>query len=368
MRVLYDHHAFSLQDVGGITRYFSELLDHAAPAVQCQLPLVLSNNLYLRDRRHTSHLAIRPQWLAEKAWRASSQINQWAAGRALRRGDFDVFHPTLNDTDYFLPLLVGRPYVVTVHDLIPFLYPQYYANAAREVATRVISQATRIIAVSENTRADLLRLLPVVPERVHVVPHGRTAVAPASTALPVPEHYLLYTGTRHYYKNFSCLLTALASLRPRHPRLHLVCAGGGPFTADEQQRLLELGLADRVRQLGPVSDQQLARLYHDALAFVFPSHYEGFGLPILEAFAQGCPVVLSQASCFPEVAREAALYFDPHRPDELAAQLDRLVADAELRQHLRRAGELRSQDFTWRHTAALTHRVYQAAREVSVFA
>ncbi|KAA9339260.1 glycosyltransferase family 4 protein [Hymenobacter busanensis] len=366
MKILYDHHAFSLQDVGGITRYFSELLRHAGSGTQCELPIVLSNNLYLHDRQHTRHVSIRPQWLAEKAWRLTGQINQWAAVRALQRGDFDVFHPTLNDADYFLDLIGDRPFVMTVHDLIPLLYPEYYPHASVAGLARQTARATRIIAVSENTRADLLRLLPVEPEQVVVVPHGTSPAVPSRTGLAVPEHYLLYTGTRRFYKNFDCLLQAFALLRPHHPQLYVVCAGGGPFSPAETAQLEQLGLADRVVQRGPLSEAQLAYLYAQAQAFVFPSHYEGFGIPILEAFAHGCPAVLSHASCFPEVAQEAALYFNPNSPAHLAEQLGRLLAEPALQRQLREAGHRRGHDFTWARTAALTHRVYQEAREVRV--
>ena len=142
-----------------------------------------------------------------------------------------------------------------------------------------------------------------------------------------------------------------------------VCAGGGPFNEDELRRLREAGVAGHTHQLGYLTEGQLHHLYHRARAFVFPSLYEGFGFPILEAFAQQCPVVLSNASCFPEIAQDAAQYFDPHNAEDLHEQLDRVLYDRALRQILVRRGLERLHDFTWAHTVAETHRVYQEARE-----
>ena len=127
--------------------------------------------------------------------------------------------------------------------------------------------------------------------------------------------------------------------------------------------LREAGVTDYVQQYGYLADAQLNGLYRGAAAFVFPSRYEGFGLPILEAFGQSCPVVLSRASCFPEIAQEAALYFDPLNPTELREQLARVLTDAPLRTQLTHQGLLRVRDFTWAQTAAATRRVYEQARE-----
>ncbi|UPL50278.1 glycosyltransferase family 4 protein [Hymenobacter sublimis] len=364
MRVLYDHQAFTLQDFGGVSRYHHELLCHAN--WQSELAVALSNNLYLRDRKYSNHRTFLPDVALRGRWRVIKHFNHRASVQALRRGAFDVFHPTLTDNDYFLELLEDRPLVITLHDMIPALFPQYYTNRDGNTLERIARRANRIITVSEHTRADVLRLLPVTPEQVCVVHHGHAdrEYSSSGPALPTPERYILYTGSRALYKNFRVLLEGLALLPPAVAAgLHLVCAGGGAFTAAEQQELQRAGWARRAHQFGPVSDAQLNTLYRNALAFVFPSEYEGFGLPILEAFGQQCPVLLSHASCFPEIAQEAALYHHPHRPAELAQQLERLLSDARLRQDLIRMGQLRLLDFTWQQTARRTRAVYEAASQ-----
>jgi glycosyltransferase involved in cell wall biosynthesis len=363
MKILYEPETFSIQDVGGVSRYFYELIDNAGPDVACELPVVLSNNLYLAERRHTRHLRLLPGVPVPGLWRLLQYANRQAARRAIRRQNFDVFHPTVNDQTWFLDLLGDKPFVITIHDMIPALFRDYYQAAGSALST-LASRAARIITVSENTRADVLRLLPVPPEHVAVVHHGHAVRDyPTAPAVAVPDEYLLFTGSRRAYKNFGVLVRAFGLLHQEYPALHLMCAGGGPFTPTELEELRQAGVAGRTHQLGYLTDAQLSQLYRGARAFVFPSRYEGFGFPILEAFGQQCPVVLSNASCFPEIAQDAALYFDPTDADDLHEQLDRVLYDRALRQILVRRGQERLHDFTWARTVAETHRVYQEARE-----
>jgi glycosyltransferase involved in cell wall biosynthesis len=362
MNILYDHQAFTVQDVGGVSRYYRALLDHAAPDIRSHVPLALTNNLYLQDRQHTDHYRFFPGLNFKGRFSLMWRLNAQVARRALRQRDYDVFHPTLNDNDYFLEdLPADKPLVITIHDMIAAQQPQQFPWVDHSVLPRLAARAAHIITVSEHTRADVLRLLPIDPERVSVIHHGFTP-AEASAGL-VDQGHLLYVGTRSGYKNFDCLLTAFAELVrvPATAQVRLVCAGGGPASATETARLEELGLLGRVHFTGTVTEGELMSLYRSAAAFVFPSHYEGFGFPILEAFGQHCPVVLSNASCFPEIAQDAALYFDPQQPSDLAVQLGLLLQDAGLRKQLVHLGSLRLQDFTWTQTAARTHEVYRAA-------
>ena len=365
MKILYEPETFSIQDVGGVSRYFYELIDHAGPEVSCELPVVLSNNIYLKDRKHTRHLGLLPGVPVPGLWRMMQYANRRASCKAIQRQKFDVFHPTVNDQTWFLNLLGNKPFVITIHDMIPALFGDYYQPTGTELST-LAARAARIITVSENTRADVLRLLPVPPDHVSVVHHGHVVRhGPAQLPVATPDDYLLFTGTRRDYKNFGCLVQAFGLLRAEYPGLHLLCAGGGAFTEDERSLLRQAGVAGRVHQLGYLTDGQLNQLYHRARAFVFPSLYEGFGFPILEAFGQQCPAVLSNASCFPEIAQDAALYFNPYDANDLREQLDRVLYDRALRQIMVRRGQDRVRDFTWARTVAETHRVYEEAREDS---
>lgn len=366
MRILYEPEVFSIQDFGGVSRYFYELIDHAGPTLNCELPVVLSNNIYLKERKHTHHLQFMPGLPVPGGWRVIRYANRCAAQKAIQRQNFDVFHPTLNNSAYFLDALGNKPFVITIHDMISTLFGEYYGQPDATLAL-LASRAARIITVSEHSRADLLRLLPIAPEKVKVVYHGHAARDYPHQTLPTcPDNYLLFIGKRDNYKNFGCLVEAFGRLvRQDQLDLHLVCAGGGNFTAAEQQQLRQVGVERRTHQFGYLSDGQLNQLYRGARAFVFPSQYEGFGFPILEAFSQHCPVVLSQASCFPEIAQDAALYFNPQNARELQAQLIRVLCDRELRLTLTRRGQTRVRDFTWTRAVARTRQVYEEAREMA---
>ncbi|WP_216679867.1 glycosyltransferase family 4 protein [Hymenobacter siberiensis] len=363
MKVLYEPETFSIQDYGGVSRYFYELIHHAGPGLTCDLPVVLSNNLYLRDREHTRHRQFLPGLPVRGRWRVMQYFNRRAARRAIARQDYDVLHPTGNDQAYFLDIMGDKPLVITIHDMISTLFSEYFQSRGPELGL-LAARAARIITVSEHTRADVLRLLPVRPERVVVVHHGHV-VHHNSSPVPVaaPDDYLLFTGTRRDYKNFGCLVKAFGLLHQQYPGLHLMCAGGGPFSEAELVMLREAGVAKRTHQLGYLTDDQLNQLYHRARAFVFPSLYEGFGFPILEAFGQQCPVVLSNASCFPEIAQDAAQYFDPYDADDLREQLDRVLCDRALRHTLVNRALTRVRDFTWERAAAQTRQVYEEARQ-----
>jgi glycosyltransferase involved in cell wall biosynthesis len=194
---------------------------------------------------------------------------------------------------------------------------------------------------------------------ISVIYHG-CSLQPQSAArkLPqLPEQYLLFVGERGRYKNFPFTLRALAPLLLGNSGLNMVCAGGGAFTGEEHAMLDGLGLHGRCRQFS-LDDTELAAAYSGAVTLVFPSLSEGFGMPVLEAFACGCPALLSSRTSLPEVGGEAVLYFDPENMEELRTQAERLLVDASLRAGLIAKGLARVREFTWERTAAATRDVY----------
>jgi alpha-1,3-rhamnosyl/mannosyltransferase len=223
-----------------------------------------------------------------------------------------------------------------------------------------------VIAVSAATRADLLRHFRVPAERVVVIPEAVDAefrprpmeeVQAVRQRYHLPEHYLLYLGINKQHKNLVRLVEAYARLEPGVPAL--VLAGReDPRYPQARQRAAELGLAERVRFPGDIANADLPALYSGAMLFVFPSLYEGFGLPPLEAMACGTPVACSQASSLPEVVGEATLRFDPYDVEAIAQGLRQAVQDEPLRKHLGEAGVARAAQFTWERAARETMRVY----------
>jgi len=357
MRILFDDHIFSIQRHGGVSRCFAEIVTElrARPGVQVVLPFRRAINAHLLDQPDLDV----SDFLGGRHFPGKRSLlrghNKLLVRKALRRGAFDVFHQTFYDAE-LTGLLHGRPMVVTVHDMAPELMPDSFAHpeTIHPGKRALCGAAAGIVAVSETTKADLVRLYGIDPARVQVVHHGLSQDAvwvpgrPAGVALP--DRYLLFVGRRDGYKNFAGAAATLAATLARRPGLHLVCVGGGALGDAERRPFLEAGCAGRLHQ-HTLNAADLAHAYAHADAFVFPSLYEGFGLPILESFANGCPAVLSERSCFPEIAADAALYFDPAAPDTLADALDRVLDDAALRARLTDAGRRRVRDFTW--TAAV---------------
>lgn len=364
MRILYDHQIYDSQLHGGISRYFFELLSrlYGRDDVSVRLGALLSNNAYLR---HATFPAPRPFFPSVKPLRKGgviTTVNRWWARRLLRRGELDLLHPTYYDP-WFLPELRGRPFVLNVHDMVHELFPGLFSpdDPTRERKRALAERAAGIIAISESTKRDLVRLLAVPEERVRVIPLA-AALPPPAEARPadLPGRYLLFVGQRAGYKNFLPLLGAVAPLLRDEAGPSLLCAGWKPFSREERDAIAGAGLAGRVLHRPAPDDAELATLYRHAAAFVFPSRYEGFGIPALEAFSCGCPAALARASSLPEVGGDAAAYFDPEDPASMRAEIARLLGDAGLRRTLVERGRRRLGEFSWDRTAEETLAFYRA--------
>ena len=206
-----------------------------------------------------------------------------------------------------------------------------------------------------------MEYLNVPEEKIDVIYHGLDP-QPLAEGRPdgLPDEYILYVGDRRGYKNFELVVNGFARLTRDYPRLHLVLTGR-PLSKSEKELLANYGTEQRVTVMSDISDTVLAQLYRNARLFVYPSLYEGFGIPILEAFAQQCPVVLSRASCFPEVAADAAEYFDATSADGLVSAMKRVLIDDSHRHELTEKGTRRLSLFTWDETARRTEETYMKA-------
>lgn len=298
----------------------------------------------------------------------------WHRARAplpvqLMIGGFDLFH----SPDFTLPPVLGRPTVLTVHDLAFLRTPECAFPALRsyleQVVPRSIRRATRIVAVSESTRRDCIGLLDTPPEKVTTILEGvgeafRAPLDPAKDRAlirnaGITDSYILTAGTLEPRKNHVRLLEAYAHLRAQGVDLQLVVAGRPGWMYEPiHEAVLRLKLAGAVTFLQP-DDVLLAALYGQADVFVFPSLYEGFGIPPLEAMACGAPVVCSNSSSLPEVVADAAVLFDPLDVDAIAAGITRLLEDRALARRLRARGLERAATFTWARAAQQTRDLYR---------
>lgn len=366
MKILYDGQIFDFQQFGGISRYFYELMRcySAAGTPQFELACPYTTNAYLWS---APFLKLNTM-LTRKRFMGSGLVNNLlargknrsAAEAALQSGNYDLFHPTYYDP-YFLDHLGGKPFVLTVHDMTHERYPDCYpaADPTSEWKRLLVERAAHLITVSDSTKNDLIEFCRVSSEKITVIHHGCSLepITGSEEVQLLPEKYLLYIGERSRYKNFAFAVRALAPLFREQSGLQLLCVGGGVFTPEELALLAELMLTGRCRQIR-LADAELATAYSHAVALIFPSLCEGFGIPVLEAFACGCPAILSKRTSLPEVGGDAALYFDPESGEELLSQTARLVTDKSLREELVQAGRERIREFSWARTAAETRAVY----------
>lgn len=365
LRVLFDDEIFSTQLEGGVSRYFTHLVEELpAAGVTPLLPFRLTCNRHLGQSRAFAGWQP-PRFPGSR--RMIRAINRRDSLAALDRGQFEIWHASWYDGTALAHVRTqpAKRVVATVYDMTPEVMPEAIVAGfdnphAGKLA--MVEAADLVVAISAATKADLLRFSPVPADRVRVVHLGvgeRLLWRPAlGRPEGLPDRFLLFVGKRGGYKNFDGVAPALAALLAATPDLHLVCVGGGSLAVAESAPFQAVGAQDRVRQI-QADDGTLAWCYAHAAAFLFPSRYEGFGLPILEAFINRCPAVLAERSCFPEIGGEAALYFDPDRPEALVDQLGRLLATPEERRRLGDAGALRARDFSWRRTAAAHADLYR---------
>ena len=358
IRVLYDHQMFSIQQYGGISRYFANLYSsYKGPGtVEPHIAALYSKNHYI------SKVDLGwPRWLGKLWLEKKSRRYRWNrryAATQIKKGAYDVLHPTYYDA-YFLQL-VQKPYVITVHDMIYELYPQFFEATDKFVLHKreVIEKAAHLIAISHATKADLQQLYGIADDRISVIHHGHV---PLHTGTLLPNrfgNYLLFVGERSNYKNFNRMVEAVAPIIKEFSDLQLVCAGGGAFDTAEQQLLAGYGIANRCLQVS-AGNELLYSLYVHARLFVFPSLYEGFGFPLLEAFEAGCPVAASNTASFREVGGEAVHYFDPNDVDSMRSAIHYLLTHQQQQQECVAQGKRRLQLFTMQQCVQQTAAVYQ---------
>lgn len=358
-RILYDNQMFTFQRFGGVTRYFADLV-YNLPAGEfvAEIPMKYCENHYVTQTYGQEYDSFSFPANYRLRRRLYSLFNDCIAKKAIKESDYDIFHPT-----YFSPYFLGalkrrqKPFVLTIHDMTFERYPQsvlFYDHTIQH-KRKLVAEAEHIIAVSENTKRDIVELLGTDPAKISVVHHG---YKPVTEAVPqLFDRYVLYVGERKGYKNFAPWLEAIHPILHSDPTLKVICTGA-PFNNAELELFKKWNIADRLHQI-TANDAQMASLYHHALCFVFPSHYEGFGIPILEAFHNACPVCLSNASCFPEVAGDAALYFNPGDTQSMQDSLKELISSNTLRDELRQKGFLRSKEYTLERMVENTCNVYR---------
>ena len=373
MKIAYDSQIFFMQTYGGVSRYFCEIASRIAkePSVQVSIIAPMHSNAYLAhvppgivsgfrapktDRFQTKYGTNYPR-------RAMRGLGSLMGNWMLHAMKPDIVHET-----YFSPYRLGarRPRrVLTIYDMIheKFASSFPYEDKTARYKALAAERADHVIFISESTRRDAIEILGLPPDKTSVVYLGfdlmnTTGGGVEELVLPTREPFLLYVGNRGGYKNFLRLLEAYGVSPQLKTGYKLICFGGGAFHADELNTMQTLRLdSGQVTQLGG-DDQLLAKLYECASAFIFPSLYEGFGIPPLEAMSHDCPVVCSNKGSIPEVVGDAGEYFDPADIESMRAAIERVVTSDSHRKLLIAKGRARLKYFSWDRCAADTLDIY----------
>lgn len=365
MKLLYDHQIFSTQRFGGVSKYFCEMIRNIPEEYEYRIALLFSENQYLKEGYKVfkkKSIPFQGKEFKGKGFVMKNifLLNQFYSNRCLAADNYDLFHPTFFD-DYFLKNL-KKPYVITVHDMIRFKFNKIPGgDKVRSQMENTTKKANRVIAVSENTKKDVIDIFGISPEKIDVVYHGYNHQS-NSAGINSFGKYILFVGRRDYYKNFIPFVSAISDLLYKEKDLKLICTGE-PFTKEENEKLKELNILEQTIILS-ASEKVLNDLYANAQLFVYPSLYEGFGMPILEAFANNCPVCLSNTSCFPEIAGNAAVYFDPTNNESMLETIKKVLYEDSLRTELVNAGKEQLVKFSWKKTAEKTIDSYKKTLNV----
>lgn len=341
MKILYDYQAFDIQRSGGVSNVFSLLVSEVKKREEVVVPIASTENLYMLaqgyptakqtyDRLIAAGKLNEGMGLNDIDW---GKVNKICSKNAIIRGDYDVFHPT-HYNPYFLEYGVDKPYVVTVHDLAFERlkdYIQFNENMCfKDFDNRrdIMAAASKVVAISEATKRDIMDIYKVPESKIDVV-YNAYRELPEDYAYnnPFDFPYILYVGTRQGPLNYKCFIPFFNQIVPfmkEHKDFKLICTGQ-KFTKFELDMFRQYGLEDRVEN-HYLNEDGLNNLYHHAFCFVFPSEFEGFGLPILEAYKNDCPALLNNIPVFREVAGDDGLYFDITDGKSLNANLEGLFS------------------------------------------
>jgi len=360
MKILYDHLAFN-QKYGGVPKYFIELILELRKIDKIEV----KTSIPVTRNADVQKLKINYLNFPNFNFRGSSKIER-IIGNILTSfrlilSDFDIYHPT-HYSNFGIKLLKlfkkNKTIVCTVHDMNYWVIPEFYT---RKMVLRKRKQKYQmlhsdlIIAVSYNTKNDIIRFYPQLHDKIVVAPHGFNNTHGKSLK-NVPDKYLLFVGTRNRYKNFDILLKAFSDVVHDIVDLKLVCVGK-PFTYKELILQQRLGIQSSV-QILELDNKELSYVYKNASIFVFPSLYEGFGIPCLEAMSNNCRILASDIEIFKEICGDAIYYFNPHNLTELVAHLKHLLSTKENKQQQKSNYQKVLDNFSWAKSAAIHYHSY----------
>jgi glycosyltransferase involved in cell wall biosynthesis len=349
IKILLDHQIFTMQTYGGISRMFVELYKEFEKSTEVEpiLPILFSDNEYIKEIKKVWSIFPKNKSFVKKL--LYYVVNRIYSTFVLLKGDYDIFQPTYYDP-YFLPFLRGKPFVLVVYDMTHEIFPENVSIQDRTIEwkKKLVHKANRIVAISENTKKDIVKFYNIDKSKIDVVYLASSMKLPKKELdIDLPNRYILFVGNRSGYKNFEFFFKSISNILEEDKELYLVCAGSSSFTEKEIDMFNDYMLVDKVKHIKFKSDEELAYMYSKAICFVFPSLYEGFGIPVLEAFACNCPVVLSNTSSLPEVGGDAVVYFNPKDEKSIEEGVRKVIYDCGIVKDLIEKGLKRLQMFSY---------------------
>ena len=364
MRVLYDNEIFLIQKYGGATRYFYELIKRM-PDLKTEVLLYMGkfiNEYGLEEySKRFSVFSGKKIKHIPRTKLISIKIQKPLFERFAAKQEFDILHQT-----YYADISVNKKFkrIITIHD---FTHEKLSGNFSSldktaDLKKLAVEKSDGIICVSESTKIDLLERYDTKGKKIKVIYHGNSLKYYVKEEPVIKYKYLLYVGDRRSYKNFGIMIKLFEMNKTLRDEYKLVCCGGGKFTKDELEQMSKSGVVNNFEQI-EARDRKIANLYYYATAFVYPSKYEGFGIPMIEAMYNGCPIVASDVSSLPEVGGESALYFNPDSAEELNERINIILNDKETVNKLKASGKEREKEFSWDKCASETHKFYEEVME-----
>ncbi len=360
MRVLYDNEIFLIQKYGGATRYFYELIKRL-PALKTEVLLYMgkfineygleeySKRFVVFSGRKIKHIP-RTKLISIKL---QKPLFERFAGKQV----FDVLHQT-----YYADIKVKQKIkrVITIHDFTHEKLSSNFSSLDKtaELKKLAVEKSDGIICVSESTMNDLLERYDTKGKKVKVIYHGNSLKYDVKEERIIKDKYLLYVGDRRSYKNFGIIIELFEMNQVLRNEYKLVCCGGGKFTKNEMEQMTKSNVTNNFIQI-EARDRKIANLYFYATVFVYPSKYEGFGIPMIEAMYNECPIVASNVSSLPEVGGESALYFNPDSVEELNEKINMILENIDVVHKLKSFGKEREKIFSWDKCAKETNNFYE---------
>lgn len=358
MKILFSNDIFLGQKFGGISNYFMNLINKLPQDEVKLMPMVYCDNVYLKASGYKSN------WLFQmlKLPKIIDLIHKIYKFVIIKYGRYDIFHPTYYSNYMVNHLPKNKKLILTVHDMIHEKFPQFFESSAMEYQCKqkLCERADLILAISETTKRDIIDIFKIQPDKIKVIylaTDFKVMDKISNFVNWLPEKYILFVGNRGRYKNFNWMLKNIAKVLIEQKIKLLVI--GSKFSTKEMQLINEYNIANLVIQNNVTESYLLQEIYSKAQLFIFPSLYEGFGIPILEAFASKVPILLPNISCFPEIASDAAVYYEADNEVDFCDKVSKLLQEQDLRLKLINSGVERLEQFSWAKTANQTYQAYQ---------